>query len=92
MAAILDLVSVDYLRSTGPIFLWLIGGDWTKVPVDDQHRRFLGDHLGFSIDFLTNACRLVISLQYKLRICLTMTSLILQLEGICHALRCSCPT
>jgi hypothetical protein len=25
--------------STGPIFLWLIGCDWRKVPFDDPHRR-----------------------------------------------------
>jgi hypothetical protein len=24
--------------STAPIFLWLIGGDWRKVPLDDQRR------------------------------------------------------
>jgi hypothetical protein len=43
MAAILDLVSLDYLTNasgwTGPIFLWLIGGDWRKVCYDDQRRR-----------------------------------------------------
>jgi hypothetical protein len=26
-------------RSTGPIFLWLIGGDWRNVSFDDQPRR-----------------------------------------------------
>jgi hypothetical protein len=28
-------------QSNGPIFLWLIGGEWKKVPFDDQcHRSF----------------------------------------------------
>jgi hypothetical protein len=28
-------------KSTGPIFLWVIWGEWRKVPVDDQcHRSF----------------------------------------------------
>jgi hypothetical protein len=37
-ATILKLVSVDYLTNAwvGPIFFWLIGGDWRKVPFDDQ--------------------------------------------------------
>jgi hypothetical protein len=41
MAANLDLVSVDYLDTwvIWSDFLWLIGGDWRKVPFDDQQRR-----------------------------------------------------
>jgi hypothetical protein len=41
MAAILDLVSVDYLTSAcvdWSVFLWLIGGDGRKVPLDYQFR------------------------------------------------------
>jgi hypothetical protein len=34
--------------SIDPIFLWLIGGDWRKVPFDDQLRYIQDDrHLGF---------------------------------------------
>jgi hypothetical protein len=39
MAAILDLVSIDFLTNAWidwSDFLWLIGGDWRKVPFDDQ--------------------------------------------------------
>jgi hypothetical protein len=43
MAANLDVVSVDYLTNACWViwsdFLWLIGGDWIKVPLDDQRRR-----------------------------------------------------
>jgi hypothetical protein len=50
MAAILDLISVDYLILKYNLvsvdylgclvrFLWLIGGEWRKVPFDDQRRR-----------------------------------------------------
>jgi hypothetical protein len=31
--------------SIDPLFLWLIGGDWRKVPFDDQLSR--SGHLGF---------------------------------------------
>jgi hypothetical protein len=61
---ILDLVSVDYLTNTWvdcSDFLWLIGGDWRKVPFDDQLRRSskiaatsaILDLV--SVDYLTNA-------------------------------------
>jgi hypothetical protein len=36
-----------------PIFLWLIRGDWSKVPVDNQLRR--SSKMAKSVDFLTNA-------------------------------------
>jgi hypothetical protein len=40
-AAIVDLVSVDYLTpgSTGMIFVWLFGSDWRKVHFDGKRRR-----------------------------------------------------
>jgi hypothetical protein len=47
--------------STGPICLWLIGGDWRKVPfVDQRHRSFKMATMGpildlVSFDCLTNA-------------------------------------
>jgi hypothetical protein len=42
MLAILDLVSIDFLTNAWvdwSDFWWLIGGNWRKVPFDDQHRR-----------------------------------------------------
>jgi hypothetical protein len=62
MAAILDLVSVDYL--TNPWVDWsiffggFIEGDWRKVPVDDQCLRSfkMAAFLDLaSINYLTNA-------------------------------------
>jgi hypothetical protein len=47
--------------STGPIFLWFIGRDWRKVPVNDQHlRSFKMAAVAaildlISVDYLTNA-------------------------------------
>jgi hypothetical protein len=44
------------------IFLWLIGGDWRKVPFDDQRRRSSNMAATaaildlVSVDYLTNAC------------------------------------
>jgi hypothetical protein len=58
MAAILDLLSVDYLTN-GPIFLWLIGGDWRKIPFDDQNRHSsnMAAILDLaSVEYLTIAC------------------------------------
>jgi hypothetical protein len=41
----LDLVSVNYLANAwvncSTIFWWLFGGDWRKVPLDDQCRSSL---------------------------------------------------
>jgi hypothetical protein len=45
-----------------PIFLWLIGGDWRKVPFDDLRYRSsnmaaMAAILDFvSVDYLANAC------------------------------------
>jgi hypothetical protein len=62
-------------RSTGLIFLWVTGGDWRKIPFDDQRRRTfkmasMVAILGVvSFDDLMNDRGS--SPQYKLRICLT---------------------
>jgi hypothetical protein len=66
-AAILDLVSVDFLTNAWvdwSEFWWLIGSDWRKVPFDDQlrHSSKMAAAAAIlelvSIDFLTNACDL----------------------------------
>jgi hypothetical protein len=41
MAAILDLVSVDYLTNACVDWSDFYWGDWRKVPVDDQCHRSL---------------------------------------------------
>jgi hypothetical protein len=41
-ATILKFVSVDYLTNAWvdwSNFFWRIGGDWRKIPFDDQRRR-----------------------------------------------------
>jgi hypothetical protein len=54
--------SRDAPGSTSLIFWWLIGGDWRKVPFDDQRRgssnmAAMAAILDLvSIDYLTNAC------------------------------------
>jgi hypothetical protein len=57
----LDLVSIDFLTNAW-VDWWLIGGDWRKVPFDDQRRRSsnmaaMAAILDLvSIDYLMNAC------------------------------------
>jgi hypothetical protein len=65
-AAILDLVSIDFLTHAwvdwSDFFWWLIGGDWRKVPFDDQHHRSANMAATaaildlVSVDHLTNTC------------------------------------
>jgi hypothetical protein len=60
LPANLDLVSIDFLTNTWVD--WLIGGNWRKVPFDDQ--RYRSSNMAamaaifylVSIDYLTNAC------------------------------------
>jgi hypothetical protein len=65
MAAIFDLVSVDFLTNTWvdwSNFLVAHWGDWRKVPFHDQHRRSSNMAATeaildlVSINYLTNAC------------------------------------
>jgi hypothetical protein len=58
MAAILDLVSIDFLTNAWSDFLVAHWGDWRKVPFDDQlrHSSKMATILDLvSVDYSTNA-------------------------------------
>jgi hypothetical protein len=58
----LNVLEPGYVQTLLEIFLWLIGGDWRKVPFDDQCRRSSNMAAKaaildlVSVDYLTNAC------------------------------------